>query len=82
MTHQPKSNMHPADIEAMNDRKEWLTDEFKEALSNAILHKTMNARLNEADPCNLDKFASALTDLAQAARRLDKHEAEMKKAGL
>ena len=82
MTHQTKSQMHPEDIEAMNSRREFLTDEFKESLVKALLHKNMTVTLAFADPCDLRKFAQALEVLASNAERLDQHEREMRKAGL
>jgi argininosuccinate lyase len=74
--------MHPADIEAINAKVEFRTEMFKEALIRANLHKAMNARLDLADPSDLHKFASALTELANRASEMEKVVREKRQAGL
>lgn len=82
MTHQTKTQMHPADIEALKTRHEYLVSEWNEALTKAICHKANCHILSSATSDALWGYAKALEQLAEYRQAVEKQEREMKKAGL
>jgi len=82
MTQSTQPNMHPADIQALKDRHEYLLAEWHQALTKAIVHKANCHILSSAPSDFLWGYAKALESLSDYRRALEKHEREMKKAGL
>ena len=82
MTHPTQPNMHPADIEALKSRHEYLVSEWHQALTKAICHKAACHILSSAPSDVLWGYAKALETLSDYRRAVEKQEREMKKAGL
>jgi hypothetical protein len=82
MTHQTKTQMHPADIQALKDRHDFLLGELNDAMTKAICHKANCHILSSASADALWGYAKALETASDYRRAVEKHEREMKAAGL
>lgn len=82
MTHQTKTQMHPADLEALKSRHDFLVGEHTNALVRAICHKAACHDLSATSADILSGYARALEVLADLRRAVEKQEREMRAAGL
>ena len=82
MTHPIQNEMHPADIEALKTRHDYLVSEWNDALQKAICHKAACHILSSAPSDALWGYAKALEQLSEYRQAVEKQEREMEKAGL
>jgi hypothetical protein len=74
--------MHPADIEALKSRHDFLLGELNDAMTKAICHKANCHILSSASADALWGYAKALETASDYRRAVETHEREMRKAGL
>lgn len=82
MTHQTKTQMHPIEIQTLKDRHDYLIGELSEAIFKALCHKVNCHNISLASADELWAFAKALETASDYRRAVEKHEREMKAAGL